>query len=144
MNISANSVSTKKKLQLDEQNAGDYSPNGHEIMQCLYIDEAEREMPDLTHIHDKKIAKPIENEILNYRPLATKQSPVKLSIILNDDKPVSQPRRLAYSEKVIVDNLVEEWIENGIIQPSVSDYASPIVLVKKRTVGIACALTIDY
>lgn len=27
---------------------------------------------------------------------------------------------------------VNEWLANGIIQPSLSDYASPVVLVKKK------------
>lgn len=90
-------------------------------------------MPELFHVRDKDMAAMIKNEIENYKPSATKVSPIELKIILNDDKPVFQsPRRLAQSEQIIVESLVDEWMKNDIIQPSVSDYASPIVLAKKK------------
>ncbi|GFT60422.1 retrovirus-related Pol polyprotein from transposon 17.6 [Trichonephila clavipes] len=54
-------------------------------------------------------------------------------IILNDDIPVYQPaRRLSYAEKKSVNKHIEEWLEQGIVRPSSSEYASPIVLVKNK------------
>ncbi|GFY20710.1 transposon Ty3-G Gag-Pol polyprotein [Trichonephila clavipes] len=54
-------------------------------------------------------------------------------IILNDDIPVYQPaRRLSHAEKKSVNKHIEEWLEQGIIRPSSSEYASPIVLVKNK------------
>lgn len=42
------------------------------------------------------------------------------------------PRRLAYSEKDKLREIVDDWLEKGIIRPSNSEYASPIVLVWKK------------
>lgn len=132
VNISANGV-TIKKMQPTTRNYDDNLTSSNDLMQCLYIDEAERKMPSLHHIHDKNIVQSIKKEILDYHPCATKESPVELKIVLNDDKPVYQPpRRLAYSERIIVDSIVNEWTANGIIQSSTSEYASPIVLAKKK------------
>ncbi|GFS71054.1 transposon Ty3-G Gag-Pol polyprotein [Trichonephila clavipes] len=51
-------------------------------------------------------------------------------IILNDDIPVYQPaRRLSYAEQKSVNKHIEEWLEQGIVRPSSSEYASPIVLL---------------
>ncbi|GFT23886.1 peptidase A2 domain-containing protein [Trichonephila clavipes] len=41
-------------------------------------------------------------------------------------------RRLSYAEKKSVNKHIEEWIEQGIVRPSSSEYASPIVLVKNK------------
>ncbi|XP_043276015.1 uncharacterized protein [Venturia canescens] len=42
------------------------------------------------------------------------------------------PRRLSYAEKERVQEIVNKLLEKGIIRPSESEYASPIVLVKKK------------
>ncbi|XP_055928750.1 uncharacterized protein LOC129959880 [Argiope bruennichi] len=56
-----------------------------------------------------------------------------MSIILTDDIPVTSPvRRLAPIEKQQVTKQIKEWLAQGIIEKSYSDYASPIVLVKPR------------
>lgn len=41
-------------------------------------------------------------------------------------------RRLSPKEKAVVESQVAEWIEEGIIRPSFSDYASPIVSVPMK------------
>lgn len=43
-----------------------------------------------------------------------------------------RPRRLAPREKIAVDRQIQEWLTEGIIRPSCSEYASPVVLVKKK------------
>nr|XP_012217679.1 PREDICTED: uncharacterized protein LOC105669359 [Linepithema humile] len=43
-----------------------------------------------------------------------------------------RPRRLAMPEKKIVEKQVREWIRKGIIEPCSSEYASPVVIVKKK------------
>ncbi|XP_043282371.1 uncharacterized protein [Venturia canescens] len=42
------------------------------------------------------------------------------------------PRRLSYVEKEQVREIVNRLLERGIVRPSESEYASPIVLVKKK------------
>lgn len=57
-----------------------------------------------------------------------------MTITLNDNEPVVyRPYRLAIHEKGIVRNMIGDLLENGIIRPSTSPYASPIVLVRKKT-----------
>jgi len=33
--------------------------------------------------------------------------------------------------KAIVNAQIDQWVADGIVQPSTSDYASPVVLVRK-------------
>ena len=68
---------------------------------------------------------------------------IEMTIILKDDKPIYQPaRRLSVFEREIVDAQVDEWLEKGIIRPSSSEYASPVVLVQKR--DNSYKLCVDY
>ncbi|GFV76405.1 retrovirus-related Pol polyprotein from transposon 17.6 [Trichonephila clavipes] len=56
-----------------------------------------------------------------------------MRIVLKDDIPVYQSaRRLPFSENQDVNKQIDEWLEQGILRPSSSEYASPIVLVKKK------------
>lgn len=91
-------------------------------LQCLlssYTNESE--IPEVQSIID------------NYKPLKIKEAPIKLKIVLKDDIPVVQrPRRLALQEEEIVKHQIEDWLAKGIIRPSYSEYASPLVLVKKK------------
>lgn len=67
----------------------------------------------------------------------------EMSIKLSSDEPVVyRPYRLSIREKEVVRNMVSELLENGIIQPSTSQYASPVVLVRKKTGEYR--LCIDY
>ncbi|GFY28056.1 retrovirus-related Pol polyprotein from transposon 17.6 [Trichonephila clavipes] len=57
-----------------------------------------------------------------------------MSIILKDDIPVcvcQRARRLSCSEKLQVNDQIDDWLQQGIIRESCSDYCSPIVLCKK-------------
>lgn len=68
---------------------------------------------------------------------------VEMSIQLKDNEPVVyRPYRLPISEREKVRGMVQELIDCDIIQPSTSPYASPIVLVKKKTGDVR--LCVDY
>lgn len=59
---------------------------------------------------------------------------VSMTIDLVDDRPVVyRPYRLSYSEREQVRTIVQDLLDNDIIQESSSDYASPILMVKKKT-----------
>lgn len=67
----------------------------------------------------------------------------EMHITLTDSSPVSyKPYRLPYSERIVVQKLVNELLENNIVKESNSSYASPIVLVKKKNNDYR--LCVDY
>ena len=58
---------------------------------------------------------------------------IQMRILMKDDEPVSLPaHRLSFSEREIVDKQIKEWLAKGVIRPSLLEYATPIVLVKKK------------
>ncbi|CAH2216929.1 jg27676, partial [Pararge aegeria aegeria] len=58
----------------------------------------------------------------------------EMTIELEDSEPVVyRPYRMSYSERCQVRDMVQEMIESGIVRESSSPYASPVVLVKKKT-----------
>ncbi|KAF8789439.1 Transposon Ty3-G Gag-Pol polyprotein like [Argiope bruennichi] len=85
------------------------------------------------YLSDEKLKDHVINLISNYSPNKIRTTDLQMSIILTDDIPVTSPvRRLAPIEKQQVTKQIEEWLAQGIIEKSYSDYASPIVLVKRE------------
>lgn len=73
------------------------------------------------------------NLVDSYKPNKTREVNVTMKLMLKDEEPVYQSaRRLSPSEKEEVNVQIDQWIRDGIARPSISDYASPVVLVKKR------------
>ncbi|XP_076620054.1 uncharacterized protein LOC143341206 [Colletes latitarsis] len=76
-------------------------------------------------IFEECYVKPIRPEI------PQNQNTMELS--LTDDKPFyCNPRRLSYAEKSKLKEIIEDLLEKGAIRESTSEYASPIVLAKKK------------
>lgn len=68
---------------------------------------------------------------------------VELNIELTTDKPVCyRPYRLSFFEKDIMREKIDDMLSNGIIRESSSNYASPIVLVRKKNGDYR--LCVDY
>ena len=66
-----------------------------------------------------------------------------LAIRCMTDAPVTyHPYRMAETEKAVLREMIKELLDNQIIRDSHSLYASPIILIKKRTGGFR--LCIDY
>lgn len=85
------------------------------------------------HIKDPQIKEEAYQCVDSYDPVQVREAPLELKIVLKDEVPVSQrPRRLSYAEQLTVEKQVDEWLEDGIIQVSHSEYSSPLVLVKKK------------
>ncbi|GFW32013.1 hypothetical protein TNCV_2600401 [Trichonephila clavipes] len=98
---------------------------------------------DLRHVENHQIKKELEKLIQDYKPEKTASTDVTMRIILKDEEPVCQhPRRLAFTERQEVNKQIEEWLNEGIIRPSSSEYASPIVMVKKK--DGSSRMCIDY
>ena len=100
---------------------------------ALRITTDEIQDDPLKHINDVEIRDKVKNLIENYTPHQNAETRVKLKIVLKNDSPIQQlPRRLAPLEKQIVDEQIANWLEEGIIRSSTSEYSSPIVLAHKK------------
>ncbi|GFV44000.1 uncharacterized protein TNCV_3571211 [Trichonephila clavipes] len=98
---------------------------------------------DLRHVENRQNKKELEKLIQDYKPEKTASTDVTMRIILKDEEPVYQhPRRLAFTERQEVNKQIEEWLNEGIIRPSSAEYASPIVMVKKK--DGSSRICIDY
>ncbi|GFW15605.1 retrovirus-related Pol polyprotein from transposon 412 [Trichonephila clavipes] len=98
---------------------------------------------DLRHVENRQIKKELEKLIQDYKPEKTPSTDVTMRIILKDEEPVCQhPRRLTFTERQEVNKQIEEWLNEGIIRPSSAEYASPIVMVKKK--DGSSRMCIDY
>ncbi|GFX90889.1 retrovirus-related Pol polyprotein from transposon 412 [Trichonephila clavipes] len=98
---------------------------------------------DLRHVENCQIKKELEKLIQDYKPEKTASTDAAMRIILKDEEPVClPPRRLAFTERQEVNKQIEEWLNEGIIRPSSSEYASPIVMVKKK--DRSSKMCIDY
>ncbi|GFU06783.1 tigger transposable element-derived protein 6 [Trichonephila clavipes] len=88
---------------------------------------------DFSHILDSQVKNDLTRITSSYKPEKTESTYVTRRIVPNDDIPVYQPApQLSYAEKKSVNKHVEEWLEQGIVRPSSSEYTSPIVLVKNK------------
>ena len=97
----------------------------------------------LSKVGDINMRNNITEMIKLYKPDKPKSSNVKLSLILDDEKPVYQsPRRLSPIDKEQVRKQITQWLSDGIIRNSTSSYASPITIVRKKNGAIR--LCIDY
>jgi len=97
---------------------------------------------DFSYIRERDIRQKVEVIARNYNPKKTLEVNVKMTLILKNDVPVYQrPRRLSQPERE-KERQLKIWLDDGIIRPSVSEYASPIVLVKKK--GGDTRICVDY
>lgn len=104
-------------MQIQEQN----------IMDSLNINEQ-------ILLPDKIVLKEIFNKyyVLPERP-DVPEVKAELKLFVKDTKPIFyQPRQLSFTEKESLQVILKDWEQKGIIRHSDSEYASPIVLVKKK------------
>jgi len=82
---------------------------------------------------DEGTKRKVEEIVNKYIPNKIKSTDVETVITVKDEEPVySSPRRMSPSEKKILDEQVQEWIEKKIVEPCVSEYASPVVIAWKK------------
>lgn len=85
----------------------------------------------------------IQSLVNDYSPKISVKTPISTKIVLTDEIPVyERARRLAPLEKQVLSEQVSEWLRDGVIRPSHSDYASPVVLTKKKNGSFR--VCIDY
>lgn len=101
-----------------------------EIYQISIDSELGTNTVDVSHLSKDKRAEKIQVMIDNYKPEQSCDVGIRMKLTLIDDEPINlRPRRLTPTEKNKVNTQIEEWLKNEIIRSSVSDYASPVVLV---------------
>ena len=111
-------------------------------LMCMNLQAETMEM-DIEMTAEPENKKTIEELVRSYKPEKLKSANVEMVITLKEQQPVfSRPRRLAPAEKETVDKQVKEWLDEGIIEPSCSEYASPVVVVKKK--DGSSRLCVDY
>ncbi|GFT15917.1 retrovirus-related Pol polyprotein from transposon 17.6 [Trichonephila clavipes] len=87
---------------------------------------------DLTHVKNFNTRNDSSSLIKDYKCNKIKSTKLKMNIKLKNDIPVCQrARRLSCSEKLQVNNQIDDLLRQGIIKESVFDYCSPIVLCKE-------------
>ncbi|GFT94295.1 transposon Tf2-9 polyprotein [Trichonephila clavipes] len=87
---------------------------------------------DLPYVKDFNTRNDSSSLIKDYKCNKIKSTKLKMNIKLKNDIPVCQrARRLSCSEKLQVNNQIDDWLRQGIIKESVFDYCSDIVLCKK-------------
>ncbi|GFV08244.1 transposon Tf2-9 polyprotein [Trichonephila clavipes] len=81
----------------------------------------------------KQTRNDVEALLVCYRSNKIKTTDIELSITVTDDKPIyHSPRRLPFTERDIVDKQIDEWTQNGVIEPCSSAYASQVLVVHKK------------
>lgn len=116
-----------------------------EILKIDLVEEEDWEIcrVDVAAMENAEQRMALQNLVENYKPNRIYESDVKMKLTLRDEEPIYQSaRRLSLTEKLVVNEQIDEWIEEGIVQPSASDYASPVVLVKKKDGSVR--LCVDY
>ncbi|GFW62071.1 transposon Tf2-9 polyprotein [Trichonephila clavipes] len=87
---------------------------------------------DLPYVKNFNTRNDLSSLIKDYKCNNIKSTKLKMCIKLKNDIPVCQrARRLSCSEKLQVNNQIDDWLQQGIIKESVFDYCSDIVLCKK-------------
>ena len=101
---------------------------------AIELDEAVQINSDLEQDIQRKLMKTIEENYLDVTNIPEKQHSYEMKLRLTSDIPISYaPRRLSYADRIEVNNIIEELLSAGIIQPSSSPYAFPIVLRTKKS-----------
>ncbi|GFU71890.1 retrovirus-related Pol polyprotein from transposon opus [Trichonephila clavipes] len=90
---------------------------------------------DLTHVKNFNTRNDLSSLIKDYKCNKIKSTKLKMNIKLKNDIPVCQrARRLSCSEKLQVNNQIDDWLRQGIIKESVFDYCSPMESKYRRFV----------
>lgn len=93
----------------------------------------ERSELDIGDNVDEVTKQKVEEVVNGYIPNKIKSTDVETVITVKDEEPVySSPRQMSPSEKKILVEQVQEWIEKKIVEPCVSEYASPVVIAWKK------------
>ncbi|KAH0948691.1 hypothetical protein HN011_004966 [Eciton burchellii] len=126
-------------------NASESIPKDEKIREVCQLDIVTDEVnsTNVTHVSNTEHRDAIKGLVDEYKPQKTQEIKLKMTILLKDDDPVCQrARRLSPIKREQVNIQIDEWIREGIVEPSLSEYASPVVLARKKNGSIR--LCVDY
>ena len=90
--------------------------------------------PEIRHDDKMKIYDIYKNHYLKYLSEKKSEPDFQMIISLQHEQPISfRPRRLSFVDKERLREIIEDLLMRNIIRPSDSPYASPIVLISKKT-----------
>ena len=113
------------------------SPNPEVLVSVPEIDVDMVRMGDNVNEHDRQTLFTILNKYKHCFASSLKElgctNAAEMTIDINNKQPiVYRPYRLSHKEREQVRTMVGEMLDAGIIRESVSEYASPIILVRKK------------
>ena len=89
--------------------------------------------PSLSPLERRTLLKTLMHYSDEFDPSLGHTTVITQKINTCDAAPIHQyPRRLSYAYREETDKHVSEMLQQGVIKPSTSSWASPVVLVKKR------------
>ena len=124
--------STQEKPEQEHCNLSCPQPSGVERLKAELELEKLPLNPDERHNVEKVVEDYADVFSVSGSPLG-KTDVVYHRIDTGDSPPIRQhPRRLSPNHREEVENLIQGMLEKGVVQPSHSPWASPIVLVQKK------------
>lgn len=107
-----------------------------------YVDVEDIPDAEISHIKDESIKSKVQTMIQNYKPKIPEKSKLEMKICLTDDIPVyEKARRMSPKEQGIINDIIKDWLEKGVCRPSISPYASPVLLRPKK---VGWRLCVDF
>jgi len=120
------------------------TPKSPEPTQRKPQDEAEtKDLPRVVFDGAPEAKERMETFLNQHRDCFRHQAPTDMMnmdpvhIDLVRPLPKIPPRKIPAAYMEDVDNMINEWLETGIIRPSTSPYSNPLVMVRKREHGEA-------
>lgn len=112
-------------------------PEIEPIIGCGYILQIQAEAEDIFAQLTAHISQPYREKVLrmltNYSPKRQVIAPVEMKIVLNDPTPVaSHPRRLSPGDEAIMREILDTWLEDGVIVKSDAEWASQVLTKTKK------------
>lgn len=131
--VVGNELLLQAEVRMNQDGVVIFKEEDSNFVMQVSLEPEKDETPDLSHIVNKENKKIITQMLDEYKPKKTKSTNVTMKIIVKDDEPIyNTPRRLPFAEREIVDAQIEEWLRDGIIEPCESEYASQVVVVRKK------------
>ncbi|RWS24616.1 pol polyprotein-like protein [Leptotrombidium deliense] len=125
----------------------------HKEEELKFTEEVNRVVTHVTAEATESDLKRLRNMLIQHKKVFTTASDelgcctdFECAIRMKDNIPVAQkPYRYSLSDRVFINKQVEEWKAKGIARDSTSEYASPVVLVRRdSSESTPTRLCIDY